>query len=628
MATNGAPNPVDRESASGPRQGAGEARCRLATAGAVAAVAAVSALALPHLVPAIGSVDELAADLVLQRFAPPEPQHQGIVLVTVGEDTVSQLACRSPIDRAFLAELIERLQRARVRAIGLDLLFDQPTSPEHDARLREAMHDAAVPVVATTALDHTPLTPRQRAQLDTFLEGVPLGHANVAKDRVDGTVRWHVPRGPDGTPSFPARIAEAVGARAPDEPFRIAWRRAPAATVPAMPTYPAEAVRLLPDAWLRDRIVLVGTDLVGTDHHRTPLSEAGRDISGVAIQGHVLAQILDGRIAPRLGAGPEAMLVLAFCAAGALLGMAGRALWLQAAGLLGCLAALWGGSAALIAGGGPLIPPLAASLGLLAAQGAMTAHASLRNRAERQMIMGLFAKHVSQPIAEDIWRRRDAFLSGGRPKPQTLTATVLFSDIEGFTGICERLDPEPLIEWLEAYLDAMVRIVAAHDGIVLRFVGDAILAAFGVPVPRTTQAEIEADARRAVDCALAMADELDLLNARWRAQGLPAVGIRIGIHTGPVVAGSLGGLRHLEYSLLGDTANTAARLEALAKTVARPPGSTCRIIVGEPTWRALRDTVSGLPVGEMALKGKERTVRVWQISGTPLQDDTADAATA
>jgi class 3 adenylate cyclase len=243
----------------------------------------------------------------------------------------------------------------------------------------------------------------------------------------------------------------------------------------------------------------------------------------------------------------------------------------------------------------------------------VTAHVSLRNRAERQVMMRLFANHVSQPIAEDIWEKRDVFMSGGRPRPQLLTATVLFSDVEGFTTVCERLEPEPLIRWLEAYLDAMVRVVAAHDGIVLRFIGDAILAVFGVPVPRTTQAEIDADARRAVACALAMAAELDVLNARWREEGLPPVGMRVGIHTGPVVAGSLGGLRHMEYSLLGDTANTAARLEALAKTVPAPKSRPCRIVIGEPTWQAVRDTVTALPVGEMALKGKERTVRVWQV---------------
>jgi adenylate cyclase len=158
-----------------------------------------------------------------------------------------------------------------------------------------------------------------------------------------------------------------------------------------------------------------------------------------------------------------------------------------------------------------------------------------------------------------------------------------------------------------------VRIVVQHEGVVLRFVGDAILAVFGVPVARTTQAQIDADAERAVRCALQMGRELVALNRQWQAEGLPAVGVRIGIHTGPLVAGSLGGLRHMEYSLLGDTANTAARLEAYAKNVAAKSSEHGRIIIGDPTARAVRDSVEMLPVGEVSLKGKAKRVGVWLV---------------
>jgi class 3 adenylate cyclase len=220
-------------------------------------------------------------------------------------------------------------------------------------------------------------------------------------------------------------------------------------------------------------------------------------------------------------------------------------------------------------------------------------------------------------------------MTGNRPRPQQLTATVLFSDIEGFTTICEALEPEPLIRWLEGYLDAMVHIVTANDGVVLRFVGDAILAVFGAPVARSTQDEIDADARRAVCCALQMGRELVALNRRWQAEGLPPVGIRVGVHTGPLVAGSLGGLRHSEYSLLGDTANTAARLEAYGKLVDACTSRHCRIIVGDPTWQAVRQggqqaagvRCTALPVGEVALKGKVKAVRIWLL----IDDEDADS---
>lgn len=584
--------------------------------GAAAVVGvAVAALGLPRLLPPLRSADESFRDLAIAYFTPPAPQHPGVVVVTLGEDLFSTLACRSPVDRGFLADLVGTLEKAGVRAIGLDILFDQPTIPALDDRLRRRIRDAAVPVVGITALGDTPLTEEQRRYLGRFLDGIPNGHANLAKDRLDGTVRWHVPQAADGTPSFPARLAMVAGAAIPAEPFRIDWLAGPGPGpgTPPFPVYPADAVPMLPRAWLAGRIALVGTVLVGVDQHRTPLAVAGLSTPGVEIQAHVLAQLLDGRTSRGLPLGWEAALVVALAAAGVALAVAGLPMWLLVPASLLVLAGLWAAGIALFAHGGPLVAPMAPSGAWLGGIAVMTAHLSLKERADRRSLMRLFANHVSQPVAEGIWRERATFLAGGRPRPQELTATVLFSDIEGFTTVCEALEPEPLIRWLEGYLDAMVRIVGAHDGIVLRFIGDAILAVFGAPVARSTQAEIDADAERAVRCALQMGRELRLLNQRWQAEGLPPIGIRVGIHTGPLVAGSLGGLRHMEYSLLGDTANIAARLEALGKTVGLRSSAHSRVIIGEPTWAAVEGRIPGVPVGEMALKGKRKAVRTWLV---------------
>ena len=576
------------------------------------------ALAAARLVPPLRTADESLGDRLIATSAPARPQHLGIALVLFGEDSFAGLACRSPVDRGMLADMIGVLEAARVRAIGIDVLFDQPTLPALDERLRRAMLGASVPVVAITALDQTPLTERQRHFLNGFTEGLPRGHANLAKDRLDAAVRWHVPFGGDGTPSLPVQLARVGGVSGvPAEPFRIDWHGRPDGATAPFPVYPAEAVALLPKDWLVGRMVLVGTALAGIDQHRTPLSPAGSSTAGVEIEAHVLAQLLDGRSSPRLPVAGEAALALLMAAAGVAVALAGLPLWLLASVGLLLPAAGWAGVAALFAAGGPLVPLVAPSLAWVAGIAAMTVQLSLRERADRRVMMQLFANHVSQPVAEEIWRERATFMAGNRPRPQQLTATVLFSDIEGFTTICEALEPEPLIRWLEGYLDAMVRIVTANDGVVLRFVGDAVLAVFGAPVARTTQAQIDADAARAVRCALQMGRELVALNRQWQAEGLPPVGIRVGLHTGPLVAGSLGGLRHSEYSLLGDTANTAARLEAYGKLVEARTSRHCRIIIGDPTWQAVRQAVRGryaaLPVGEVALKGKTRTVRIWLL---------------
>lgn len=585
--------------------------------GMVAAIVlgiAAASFVLPLILPPLRLADESFGDLLIGHFSPPEPQHRGVAMVAIGEDSFVALACRSPVDRAFLADLIERLRAAKVRAIGIDILFDQPTLPENDERLRRRLTDPGVPVVAISALEGTALTERQQDFLRGFLTGVPHGYANLAKDTLDGTIRWHVPvAAGDGGPSFPVRLADVLGVTPPAEPFRIDWRNGPEPGTPPFPIYPAELVHLLPPDWLAGKVVLVGTVLSGTDRHRTPLSPTGASMPGVEVQAHVLAQLLDGRASRRLGMPGQALLTLASSAAGVVLAVAGLPLWLLALAGSTILAALWSGSAALFAGGGVLVPLLSPTLALAGGLAGMTAHRSLRERADRRTLMALFANHVSKPVAEEIWRERATFMAGGHPKPQQLTASVLFSDIKGFTTICEALPPDALIRWLDAYLDAMVDTVSAHDGVVLRFIGDAVLAVFGAPVARTTQAEIDADAARAVDCALAMGRALDRLNRRWEAEGLPPVVIRVGIHTGPLVAGSLGGARHREYSLLGDTANTAARLEAYAKEVGELTSPWCQVIVGEPTWNAVKSRLDGTPVGELMLKGKRNAVRVWLV---------------
>ena len=130
----------------------------------------------------------------------------------------------------------------------------------------------------------------------------------------------------------------------------------------------------------------------------------------------------------------------------------------------------------------------------------------------------------------------------------------------------KEIDAATLMAWLNEGMERLAGHVEAHGGIVNKYIGDAIMAVFGVPVPRQAREQIAADAAGAVRCALAMGAELDLLNAEWRARGWPEIGMRIGIHTGPLVAGYIGSSKALSYTVIGDVANTSARLCSV-----RPP---------------------------------------------------------
>jgi adenylate cyclase len=164
---------------------------------------------------------------------------------------------------------------------------------------------------------------------------------------------------------------------------------------------------------------------------------------------------------------------------------------------------------------------------------------------------------------------------------------------------------------------AITPIVSEHGGVILRFMGDSIMAVFGVPVPRIHDEEFARDAVNAVECALAMQERLITLNRTFERRGLPLIGMRIGILTGPMTAGSLGTAHRMEYNVHGDTVNTGARLESFGREAFSPDylGAPCRILVGEPTLRLLDGRFAAEYLGEFQLKGKLKPLRIHRIHG-------------
>ena len=577
----------------------------------VAAVSAAAVLTALHWLPAGTAADRFIEDWAVARLVPPRPQDSRIVIVAFTEDTLAALPYRSPLDRAVVARLIETLREKGVAAIGLDVLFDQSSEPAKDHTLRRTIQGAGAPVAVLAAGTEAQLTERQRAFHHQFLTGLSAGHGHLARDRLDGVVRRQVPF-LDGRLSLPATLAAMAGRVPRDvEPRRIDWLR-PEPGKLAFPIYPAETVALLPPSWLAGKLVLVGLVVPDADRHRTPLSLGSATMPGVEIQAQILAQMLDGRRSPIIGAWPLVLLMAWLGGFTAATRMPGPVLVLLASG---GAALLWASGAFAAAHGGPVISPLGPSLAWLTSLGAGLGLARARERAERATLMDLFAAHLSAPVAEEIWAHRAELLSGSRPRPHSLMATVIFSDVENFTPASEALGPERLMVWIETYLEAMTEVITGHGGIVLRFLGDGILAAFGVPLPRVGEAAITADAIQAVQAALAMEGVLARMNKIWRERGMPEIRIRVGMVTGPMVGGSVGARRHLEYTIMGDTVNTAARLEALAKTVEGAPGSACRILAAASTWERVNGAVNGRLVGEVTVKGKQRPVEVYQVLG-------------
>lgn len=575
-----------------------------------AAAAALGAIA-PRL-PPLDAVERGLGDRVLEVATPGLPPHERVAVAAITEDTLAAFPYRSPVERRFLAALVQRLDAAGVAAIGLDILFDQPTEPDADDRLATAIAGATAPVFASYATTADGLTPRQSAFLDGFLPAGRRGHARLAVDPVDGTVR-RVAAVPDGPPRLPDRLAGVLGGDAARAGERILYRPTPGAGAPPFPVYPAHLVDRLPDAWLAGRIVLVGGVIDGVAVDRHPVPPAGRiggaaTLPGVMIHGQVVAQLLDGRHLAEPGAWVTALLA----GLAALIGVAVAGSGLPAALRLGVpplLALAYGAADVVLVQEASLLPPLLGPpIALLAAAGMAELRHGQRARAQRRFLGRAFARYLSPALLRDLLADPSTLRLGGARRPVTL----LFTDLEGFTGLSETMPPESLVALLNRYLDGITGAVLAEGGTLDKYVGDAVVAIFGAPVP------LPDHAARAVRAALA----IDAVAEAFRRE--TGIGeTRIGIHGGDAVVGNIGSDARFDYTALGDVVNVAARLESLNRHLGT------RIAVSAETAAAAgADT---RPVADVVVKGRAAAVRVvtpWDFPAAPGYRAAYDTAFA
>jgi adenylate cyclase len=219
-----------------------------------------------------------------------------------------------------------------------------------------------------------------------------------------------------------------------------------------------------------------------------------------------------------------------------------------------------------------------------------------------------FERYFAPNVAADIAQQDGAIRQGGERRP----TTVLFSDIRGFTAMAESMGPDAIAQLLSEYFTEMVDVIFEHGGTLDKFIGDAIMALWGAPIAHAD------DPDRALRAAISMQRSIARLNERWAGQGRPEIGVGIGINHGDVFAGNIGSHRRLEYTVIGDAVNVAARVCALAG-----PGE---ILVTESLLGVVRDRVSCEFLPEMALKGKAQVVQVYRVRDMQPQLTSVTAA--
>ncbi len=216
---------------------------------------------------------------------------------------------------------------------------------------------------------------------------------------------------------------------------------------------------------------------------------------------------------------------------------------------------------------------------------------------ERDKLRNTFGKYMTQSVMEHLLAGKVQL--GG----EELEVTILFSDLRGFTSISEKMDAKSLVGLLNEYFTEMVTVVMAEDGVVDKYIGDAIMAVFGAPVPKPN------DPVNAVRAAVKMRRALAHLNERLKGRGLPELNTGIGVHTGVVVAGNIGSEQRMEYTVIGDAVNLASRLESATKELGAP------ILISEETFRLVEKHVEARPVKQIQVKGRAQPVTTYEVLG-------------
>jgi adenylate cyclase len=231
----------------------------------------------------------------------------------------------------------------------------------------------------------------------------------------------------------------------------------------------------------------------------------------------------------------------------------------------------------------------------------MTAYTYLIESAQKRFIKNAFSTYLAPAVVKNLMDNPDTLVLGGEKRK----ITAFFSDVQSFTSISETLQPDELVALLNEFLTEMTNIILEYKGTVDKFEGDAIIAFFGAPGELINQEEI------ACTVSLKMQQRLSRLRAEWRKEGKPELCMRIGANTGIAVIGNMGSQNRMDYTMMGDTVNIAARLEGLNKVYG------CYTLVSKDTYlpAAAKGSIFGRELDSVLLMGKKEPIDIYELIG-------------
>ena len=524
-----------------------------------------------------------------------------VVVVEIDDTTFSDLQVRWPFPRSLHGDVVTQLHEAGAVVIAYDVQFTEPSVPEEDNALVEAVAEAEGVVLATTEVDAEGRTNVFGG--DDVLEEIGARAGNALLPSEEGGVIRRMPYEVDKLKTFAVVVAERVTGHElerSDLGGDMAWIdfAGPPGTVTSVPFSHVLEGTFEPGLF-EGKIAVVGPSAPSLqDVH--PTSTSGKELmAGAEVQANAISTALRGF---PLQSAPLALNVLLVVLLGLVAPLASlRFAPLQVLGIALFVGAVFAGGTQLAFQQGrvllfvyPLFALALSAVGSLAVSYLLTAF-------ERERVRDVFARFVPEAVVGEVLKRTDEDLRLGGTR---LTATVLFSDLRGFTSFAENIQADQVIEILNRYLSEMSDAILDNNGTLVAYMGDGIMAVFGAPI------ECDDHADQALAAAREMLNtRLPRFNQWLRDRGLgEGFKMGVGLNSGPVMSGNVGSARRLEYTAIGDTTNTASRLEGMTK------GTPHSIFIADSTKDLLSNPDGLVFVDEFEVRGKQAKIRLWTLA--------------
>ena len=555
------------------------------------------------------------------RFFLPHAADPKTVIVAIDDASLARIG-RWPWDRSVQGDLVQRLTEGGAKVIALDVNFPEVSTAQEDTALAQAIKDSGrviLPLELSLELHNQKLTFDASKSVQPIAEiqrmAKRVGFSNTPLD-ADGVVR-RIPLTVSGksggtVESFAYAAAELAG-RAPDrneiptDAFGRVIVNFPGSSGKAFPFVSAADVL----EGKADMSQFVGTTVfigaTAADLHDAQNTATSRNqpMSGIEIHASLYDTLVNHRWLVEVS---KLWQALALLLAGLLLGLVIPRSRARSGALLAF--SLWFGwvlAAFLAFDRGWILDIVWPTLLIIFAYAALLLERWISTERERRKIRSAFSQYVSVSVVEAIMKNIDRLKLGGDRRMMS----VLFSDIRGFTSLSEDMAPEALVELLNNYLDKMTDIVFEEGGVLDKYIGDAVMAFWNAPFDQSDHA------MRSVRTAIRMQNRLEEMNREGSfAKGIQ-LKIGIGINTGDMIVGNIGGERRYDYTVIGDSVNLASRTEGLCKEYG------VGIIITKHTRDELDETIVTRQLDTVAVKGKKEPVAIYEVMGLVSNVDDA-----